>query len=311
MEGAAAGNAATRRPVGATPLEDILSASQNLVVLDHTDSIDGALRRLAQFGIQSAPVYNRLTNQFLGSVDVMDMVAFVVGAASSHASDEDFTEGMKRQFLRPVFDIMNASDTDPFLPVPTHSRLGEVLHLFYAQGIHRLPLVDSQNNLVGIVSQWDIVNFLNQHKDRHELVKQMSKSLFELDLVPGKVVSVSHRATLKDCFTAIMGYKISGVAITDELGCLLGTISASDLKGVTQENFITLGMPVADFLKARHKEGALSCFREATLGQVVDVIARTGVHRVFAVDAANKPIGLVSLTDILRLISEHLPVFYT
>jgi CBS domain-containing protein len=86
----------------------------------------------------------------------------------------------------------------------------------------------------------------------------MSKSLFELDLAPGKVVSVSHRATLKDCFTAIMGYsitssslllssssalalfalsnstppryKISGVAVLDEGGRLVGTISASDLK---------------------------------------------------------------------------------
>ncbi len=58
----------------------------------------------------------------------------------------------------------------------------------------------------------------------------MNKSLFELDLAPGKVVSVSHRATLKDCFTAIMGYKISGVAVVDEGGRLVGTISASDLK---------------------------------------------------------------------------------
>jgi hypothetical protein len=109
-----------------------------------------------------------------------------------------------------------------------------------------LPLVDSQNDLVGIVSQWDIVNFLNQHKSRPELVrqvrvllaalqdegrvlglchstsdlsslararvlivKQMNKSLHELDLAPGKVVSVSHRATLKDCFTAIMGFRTS------------------------------------------------------------------------------------------------------
>jgi CBS domain-containing protein len=37
----------------------------------------------------------------------------------------------------------------------------------------RLPLVDSQNDLVGIVSQWDIVNFLNQHKSRPELVRQV------------------------------------------------------------------------------------------------------------------------------------------
>jgi CBS domain-containing protein len=95
----------------------------------------------------------------------------------------------------------------------------------------------------------------------------MSKSLFELDLAPGKVVSVSHRATLKDCFTAIMGYsftsssssstlalfalsnstrpryKISGVAVVDEGGRLVGTISASDLKvcaSIKHASFIIL-----------------------------------------------------------------------
>jgi Mg/Co/Ni transporter MgtE len=45
----------------------------------------------------------------------------------------------------------------------------------------RLPLVDSQNNLVGIVSQWDIVNFLNEHKGRHELVRQVGFTLVRVD----------------------------------------------------------------------------------------------------------------------------------
>jgi CBS-domain-containing membrane protein len=83
------------------------------------------------------------------------------------------------------------------------------------------------------------------------------------------------------------------------------------LQGVTQENFITLGLPVADFLKVRHKEGALSCVREATLGQLVEVVARTGLHRVFVIDAASqKPISVVTLTDVLRLVSPHLPTRY-
>jgi hypothetical protein len=38
MEGGAAS-----RPLGATPLVDLVSEAQSLVVLDHTDSIDEAL----------------------------------------------------------------------------------------------------------------------------------------------------------------------------------------------------------------------------------------------------------------------------
>jgi hypothetical protein len=104
----------------------------------------------------------------------MDMVAFVVGA-SSQSSEADMGEAMKLQFRRPVFDIMSttssapslwatmfthwprlgggatdASDTDPFLPVPTHSRLGEVLHLFYSQGIHRYRTTTTSHHLMSV-----------------------------------------------------------------------------------------------------------------------------------------------------------------
>jgi hypothetical protein len=61
------------------------------------------------------------------------------------------------------------------------------------------------------------------------------------------------------------------------------------LQGVTQENFITLGLPVADFLKVRHKEGALSCVREATLGQLVEVVARTGLHGSLSLTRPRSP----------------------
>jgi len=296
-----------RKPLGNTPLVEIIPASQKIVILDHTCSVEEALNRLSQFGIQSAPVYNSLTNQFLGLVDVMDMATFVVDSASQ-VGGGDFNECMQRSFSKPVYAIMNASGVDPFLPVPTHVTLGEVLHIFYSQGIHRLPIVDLQNNLVGIASQWDIVTFLNQHQDSPDLVKQMSKTIAQLDLAPGRVVSVSKHASLKECFTAIIGYRISAVAIVDEAGRLVGTISASDLKGITKEKFIPLVIPVEDFLKARHKPGALSCFMHTTLGQVTQVIATTGLHRVFVVDESKKVISVVSLTDILRTLSPHLVV---
>lgn len=41
-------------------------------------------------------------------VDVMDMVAFVVGAASGVKEDMDFSDAMKQQFRRPVYDIMSS-----------------------------------------------------------------------------------------------------------------------------------------------------------------------------------------------------------
>ncbi len=57
-----------------------------------------------------------------------------------------------------------------------HLLLSEVTHseshfVIWEQGVHRLPIVDSQNNLVGIVSQSDIINFLTLCTDSPELIK--------------------------------------------------------------------------------------------------------------------------------------------
>jgi len=289
----------------------VLPTDQNVVLIDHVCSISEALQTLAVHGILSAPVYNRLTDQYLGSVDVMDLVAFVVDAqARSHSLPADLASSW-RPFNQPVLDIVNMSNTNPFFPVPTESGVSEALNMFYSEGVHRLPLVDSQNNLVAVVSQSDVLHFLNQHQDRPELIKDMAKSVGQLDLAPGRVVSVSEQATMADCFAAIVGNHVSGVAIVDDQGRLVGTISASDLKGMTQETFMDLGLSVREFLRRANKWGrTVACTMNTPLGEAIDTLDRLSIHRLFVVDASNKPISVVSLTDIMRIAGDLLPIRY-
>lgn len=42
----------------------------------------------------------------------------------------------------------------------------------------------------------------------------------------------------------------------------------------------------------------------STFEQVLEVLAVKGLHRVYVVDAANKPISIITLTDVLRLITK-------
>jgi hypothetical protein len=50
-------------------------------------------------------------------------------------------------------------------------------------------------------------------------------------------------------FHVIAKHHIAAVAVVDERGCLVETLSASDLRGLNHANFKTTTMPVAEFLE--------------------------------------------------------------
>jgi CBS-domain-containing membrane protein len=70
--------------------------------------------------------------------------------------------------------------------------------------------------------------------------------------------------------------------------------------------FTKLLLPVNEFLFQVRKEQGLAadfcvtCEASADLKTVVSRVVKTRVHRVFVVDEARRPIGVISLTDIIR-----------
>lgn len=50
----------------------------------------------------------------------------------------------------------------------------------------------------------------------------------------------------------------------------------------------------------------MSCEAEASLGEVIDKVVTKHVHRVWVVDSQDSLVGLVSLTDIIRVLRASL-----
>jgi len=49
----------------------------------------------------------------------------------------------------------------------------------------------------------------------------------------------------------------------------------------------------------------MCCLLQATLLEVLDKIVQHHIHRVYVVDEAEKPCGVVTCTDILKLVVQH------
>lgn len=99
---------------------------------------------------------------------------------------------------------------------------------------------------------------------------------------------------------------------------LLGTFSATDLRSCPVEElqkwmsasvveFKTKSKKRPSFKRATTERSSLvTCFPETTLSQVIEDAVSMHVHRVWVIDADGLLTGLVSLTDMLRVIRASL-----
>lgn len=87
---------------------------------------------------------------------------------------------------------------------------------------------------------------------------------------------------------------------------IVGNLSESDLRGLNTDRLLDLLFPVLDYLKQFHGvvRKPVTVTVDSTFEQVVDKVLSEKVHRVWVVDAQNKPIGALSMSDIVAKLTK-------
>lgn len=107
----------------------------------------------------------------------------------------------------------------------------------------------------------------------------------------------------------------------DENQKLVGTLSASDLRGyapfflgpfssvlilffsgLTDETLSTLLQPVNQFISNAGQKGPIRCFPDDKLDMAINKLVESKVHRLWVTDENDKPVGVLSLTDVIRTV---------
>jgi len=169
--------------------------------------------------------------------------------------------------------------------------------------------VTEKGKIVGNVSQMDVIQFL--HRNSHQFEKAMKKRLSQVGLDSGSIISATEEEKVIDAFSAIATSSIYGIAIVNKEGVLCGNISATDVKGITYETFWKLELPIKDYLSERRRLPLVVCGPEDTIGEVVRLLAEKRVHRVYVIDDIGKPINVVTLTSIMKVLSPPLSECFT
>jgi len=161
-----------------------------VVVLSADETVSTALDKLAYYDISSVPVLKAgmsvsmpKLESVIGFVDFLDiLVCFCssVDESGPECISIESLEFLKKKVLefkqQPLDHLINRSNRNPFRALHMEQLLKDALDLFL-EGSNRVAVINDERLVIGIVTQWTIVDYLVWNEQCvHEVPELQGKS---------------------------------------------------------------------------------------------------------------------------------------
>ncbi|XP_065867755.1 SNF1-related protein kinase regulatory subunit gamma-like PV42a [Euphorbia lathyris] len=280
---------------------------------------------------------------YIGMVTMLDILAHIAGDDQINGGDD--ASHLDDKMSVPVSSIIgHCLEGLSLWTLNPNTSILECMEML-SKGIHRalVPIDSQMENVSGaelvessssyqMLTQMDLLKFLKEHAD--ELQSILSGTVSEMGAVSDHVYGVTGRTRLIDTIKCMKAALLNAVPIvlasnyleenSNQLinakgRKLLGTFSATDLRGCHLSTLNTwLPLTVLEFTETvwsspvyasanvSEKREQVSCHLDSTLQEVIDKAVTKHVHRVWVVDEEGLLVGLVSLSDIIRVVRASL-----
>lgn len=108
------------------------------------------------------------------------------------------------------------------------------------------------------------------------------------------VISISFNSSIIDAATLLIKSSVSGVAVVDDNGKLVGSISERDIIAIV--DFLNDEVLVRDVMN----HNPVSTTANQTIETTIELFRAHGLRRVFVCDDAGKLCGIIGRRDLLR-----------
>lgn len=283
------------------------------ITLRVNDTMATAVTTLGNGRILSAPLLNE-HDECIGFVEMIDVMQFVVQVAPDILDMlPDTSVDVLKQTKIGDWIRLHAAQLrrEPFMSVQANTTASHLLDIF-SRGVRRVAVCDDEKKLITTCSQSDLVRYLHQlivnNKFTNETCQTIVKqSLTELGFKSNSVTTIPRRINVLLALQTLLRHNTEALVVVNDSGDLFANFSSSDLRGLYQEHLPHFLHTVADFLK-QHSPHSLNVKTAAptqSLQELVDIFVTSKLHRLWIVDAHGKPVGVITLTDILRLVTMH------
>lgn len=276
---------------------------QDLLTVNINDPIESVVKKLRSRNVLSAPVLND-DNTVAGVIDLQQLVTFLSSSFGPYANEQTVERNLR---MRCVKDVLSMATRTTYVPVDVTDKCTLAIELF-ASGFYRAPITTHDNHLVGLITQVDIVMEAAASM-RTGAAKAMGQRLLsEYGVGLSAPSFVNKTQTVGDTIAQLDAYQVSGLPVTDDNGHLIGNFSITNLLSIWADNANeSISLTVEAFL-AKYSPESLrpkTARRDEKLVDVVSRLVEQQIHRAWIVDKDNKPVGVISMTDICKIIRDH------
>jgi len=292
--------------------------SGNAVTVRDDERVSRAFFKLVTEGFLSAPVLDE-RGRYVGMIDLLDLTGLVARLFEQQQiepSQEQWNTWFEKEktfWDTRVRDIMKQSGREPDRPVFRGFSVLQAMEIFARTGVHRVPVLDEYQNVVGICTQSMIISLLSQGLEmmgaiRNRPVRDMHQQL------PEQVYLVGQDEKAINAFRIMIDKRVHGVAVVDKTqGLLVDNISVRDLRGVgtNVSKFKRLFEPVTTFKQLVRQEyeqqtppKPITVTENDTLERVIQLMDDGNIHRVYEVqdNQQAKPLHVISQVDVIRYV---------
>jgi len=277
---------------------------EKVVRLEPTYTVSEALKTFNAEKVLSCPIANSNNGADVwGFLDLFDLLSYLLELWDENQEAE--TNGIAKlgeKFLNhTIKDLTDRSDNDVYAAVIGEEHAHRLVRLF-GLGVHRVAQLDLSGSLASVISQSDVVKYL--HDNIKLLGEHASKPIHELNMIStSELVVAQADQTAISAFKLIANNLVSAVPIVDKQGALAGTLSVTDLR-LLQDDLSPLLLSTLQYKSIQEPRPAVVCAPNDTLGSVIETLATSNVHRVWVVDEQQKPVSVISITNVCEFLSQ-------
>ena len=279
-------------------------ASKDVISIPPSKSIKDTAKVMMEHQFRRLPVTDPGSGKVLGIVTVMDILDFFGGGNKFNIIEKKYSDNFLAAINEPVREIMSRD----VICLSEKSSIYVVVDVMLANQIGALPIVDGDENLVGIVTERDIALSLADEIDDRTAQDYMSTKVFTT--TPGTPIESACKIMVRNGLRRIP--IVGGEAdISKAAKKLLGIVTSTDLIRFfnAKEFFDNLNSNAASEVLEKTKvsdimvKDAIIVEAEDTIGEICELFKISNIGGVPVVKD-DVVIGIITERDILRAVKK-------
>ncbi|MHB1459682.1 MAG: DUF190 domain-containing protein [Armatimonadota bacterium] len=215
--------------------------------------------------------------------------------------------------------------TKPVTTISEDKRLGEAVDLMLQQHLKRLPVINAQGVVVGMIARLDVFRTITRVSPDWNAIKSQNVAIGNITIVGDIMRRDTHAVRpdtlIEEVVRLIDDSDIQRVAVVDSEGKLLGLISDDDLIGQFAEHraglwdylvrklpFTELAREHREFIEQTRAQKAaevmstefVTVHEDTRIEDAVQIMAEHKIKRLPVVDSDNIFMGMVSRDAVIR-----------